>query len=50
MLAHVPLGQPGTPEEVANAVLFLAALKYGYVNRAILTVDGGWTTEFMWPS
>ena len=47
MLAHVPLGRPGTPEEIAHAALFLAAPESSYVNGHILTVDGGWTAGYM---
>lgn len=46
MLAHVPLGRPGTTDEVAHAVLFLAAPEASYVNGAVLTVDGGWTAGY----
>ncbi len=46
MLDHVPLGRPGTPEEVAHAALFLAAPESGYVNGHVLTVDGGWTAGY----
>ncbi|MBY5884214.1 MULTISPECIES: SDR family NAD(P)-dependent oxidoreductase [Rhizobium] len=37
----VPLGRPATPEDVANAVCFLASAEAAMVNGAILTVDGG---------
>ena len=43
MLDHVPLGRPGTPDEIAVAALFLADPENSYMNGHILTVDGGWT-------
>ncbi len=46
MLAHVPLGRPGTAQEVASCALFLAADESSYVNGHILTVDGGWTAGY----
>ena len=45
MLAHVPLGRPGTVEEVAHAALF-GAPEASYFNGAVLTVDGGWTAGY----
>jgi NAD(P)-dependent dehydrogenase (short-subunit alcohol dehydrogenase family) len=47
LLNHIPLGRPGTPEEVAHAALFLAAPESSYINGHILKVDGGWTSGYM---
>lgn len=37
----VPLGRWGSPEDVANAVLFLASRDAGYITGAEVPVDGG---------
>ena len=37
----VPLGRPGTPDDVARAVVFLASEDAGYITGAQLAVDGG---------
>jgi NAD(P)-dependent dehydrogenase (short-subunit alcohol dehydrogenase family) len=39
--AMVPLRRWGKPEEVADAVAFLAAPQTGYITGEILTIDGG---------
>ena len=46
MLAHVPLGRPGTTDEIAVAALFLADPENSYMHGHILTVDGGWTAGY----
>ena len=37
----IPLGQPGTPEEIAAAVVYLASPQTAYMTGSILTLDGG---------
>ena len=41
MKALVPLGRTATPEEIADAVGFLASRGAGYITGAVLPVDGG---------
>ena len=42
-IARHPVGRMGQPEDIANAVLWLASDQSQYVNGACITVDGGMT-------
>jgi len=37
----IPLGNPGTPKEIAEAVVYLASPQTAYMTGTILTLDGG---------
>jgi 3-oxoacyl-[acyl-carrier protein] reductase len=41
MLENIPLGRMGTPDEVADAVLFLASDLARYITGQVITIDGG---------
>ena len=41
VLASIPLGKMGKPEDIANAVLFLASDKASYITGQVIHVDGG---------
>jgi 3-oxoacyl-[acyl-carrier protein] reductase len=40
----IPLKRGGTPEDVANACVFLASDMSGYITGQVLNVDGGMLT------
>ena len=42
ILARIPAGRWGEPDDFKGAVVFLASRASDYVNGEILTVDGGW--------
>lgn len=44
-LSMTPLGRPGQPEEVAQAVLFLLSDASSYVHGVELPIDGGYTSH-----
>ena len=42
ILARIPVGRWGVPDDLATAVLFLASPASAYVTGAVIPVDGGW--------
>ena len=42
-LNMIPMGKFGSPDDIANAVLYLASRRAGYVTGQVLAVDGGLT-------
>ncbi|GGU20161.1 hypothetical protein GCM10010178_10290 [Lentzea flava] len=45
---HVPVGRFAVPDDIAQAVRFLAGDNARYVNGVALPVDGGWTADGSW--
>lgn len=43
VVKRIPLGRVGTPEEVAEPVVFLCSERASLITGATLLVDGGWT-------
>jgi len=41
IIAGVPLGRLGTPEEIAGLAAYLLSAEAGYINGACITMDGG---------
>lgn len=44
MLARIPLGRFGEPDDIANAILFLCSPLADYITGLTLHVNGGWTS------
>lgn len=45
MLDRTPMGRFGTPEEVANLVLFLASEASSYITGETVNINGGWLMD-----
>lgn len=45
MASHSPLNRMAEPEEISEAVLFLASDRSSYANGADFLMDGGWATR-----
>ncbi|MFU8763308.1 MAG: SDR family NAD(P)-dependent oxidoreductase [Haliea sp.] len=45
MKRYHPMDRFGTPEEIANAVLWLASDASSFSTGALMSVDGGWTAQ-----
>jgi NAD(P)-dependent dehydrogenase (short-subunit alcohol dehydrogenase family) len=45
MGAKSALGRPGTPQELAEAAVFLASDRASFITGVILAVDGGWSAK-----
>jgi 3-oxoacyl-[acyl-carrier protein] reductase len=45
MLERLPLNRLAIPDEIANAVVYLASEEAAYVTGQVLVVDGGWTVQ-----
>jgi 2-deoxy-D-gluconate 3-dehydrogenase len=45
ILARIPAGRWGAPEDLGGAAVFLASRASDYVHGAILPVDGGWLSH-----
>jgi NAD(P)-dependent dehydrogenase (short-subunit alcohol dehydrogenase family) len=48
-LVHVPMGRFGEPEEMANAVLFLASDESSFMTAGTFLVDGGISAAYVTP-
>ena len=41
LIADIPLGRAGTPQDVADAVIWLTSEKAGYVTGQVISINGG---------
>jgi 2-deoxy-D-gluconate 3-dehydrogenase len=45
ILARIPEGRWGTPDDIAGSCVFLASKEADYLNGTIMNVDGGWLSR-----
>ncbi|MBB5339986.1 glucose 1-dehydrogenase [Tunturiibacter gelidoferens] len=43
LVSRQPIGRLGTPEDVASLVRYLCSEEAGFINGAVVAIDGGWT-------
>ncbi len=41
LVKNIPMGRIGSPEDIANIVMFLASEKADYITGQVISVDGG---------
>jgi NAD(P)-dependent dehydrogenase (short-subunit alcohol dehydrogenase family) len=44
VLARIPKGRLGQPEDIASLAVFLASAESDYISGAAIVIDGGWLT------
>ena len=42
-IARQPIGRLGSPEEIADLVVYLASDESSYTTGAVHVIDGGWS-------
>ncbi len=51
IIGRIPMGRFASPEDIANAIAFLAdSGQSGFINGHTLSVDGGWFADASWES
>ena len=45
LLARIPAGRWGAPDDLAGAIVYLCSPASAYVTGTLLAVDGGWLSR-----
>ncbi|MDD5068301.1 MAG: SDR family NAD(P)-dependent oxidoreductase [Candidatus Pacebacteria bacterium] len=45
---YVPIGRPGTPKDIGDAMVFLVSEKASFITGQVLSVDGGFSLPHTW--